>query len=378
MSGGTHYPKILAQNELNNRNLLAKSEQSNKKALTSFCRCYPYLFDGLTFLLSNPKHINGKHRNYLNPGEPMVDVIERKDDNNELFYKTMMPIDTFYQMCLGTDNLDQCRDLLQQVMKFVDEPGLKRIFYLQEDGKTMVTDLTQPIRISFQHITGRTLTRNEILYQKNFANNGTESRANVGNPIAFVTIEYHKGLFKDLLHQNSNGTIGWRYFRTAPHFQANLISTIKQLLESDYFTTYKNGKLSVVNAPLMPHDARELYFFLLERNNDTADAIRFTTLELCKRCEGFGRYINRFTLADGTVRETVPTSRGFELRAKIEKIIVTMKQMALHGNMDGSILLPYELDENRVMFDPNQDVIQIKILHPNKMLKYDLKQIPPM
>ena len=136
--------------------------------------------------------------------------------------------------------------------------------------------------------------------------------------------------------------------------------------------------MSVVNAPLMPHDARELYFFLLERNNDTADAIRFTTLELCKRCEGFGRYINRYTVADGSVRESVPTSRGFELRAKIEKIIVTMKQMALHGNMDGSILLPYELDENRVMFDPNQDIIQIKILHPNKMLKYDLKQIPPM
>lgn len=157
-----------------------------------------------------------------------------------------------------------------------------------------------------------------------------------------------------------------------------MIATIKQLLESDYFNTYKDGKLSVVNAPLMPHDARELYFFLLERNNDTADAIRFTTLELCHRCEGFGRYINRHTLKDGTVVESVPTSRGFELRAKIEKIIVTMKQMALHGNMDGSILLPYELDENRVMFDATRDIIQIKILHPDKMLRYDLNQIPQL
>ena len=373
---GTHYPQILAQNELSNRELV-KTEQSNKKTLTSFCRCYPYLFDGLTFLLSNPKHINGKHRNYLNPNAPKVDVVERKDDDSELFYKTMMPIDTFYQMCLGTDNLDQCRDLLQQIMKFVDEPGLKKIFYHQDDGQTVV-DLTQPIRISFQHITGRNLTRNELQYQKNFAKNGTESRANASNPIAFVTIEYHKGLFKDLLHQNTNGTIGWKYFRTAPHFQANLIATIKQLLESDYFNTYKDGKLSVVNAPLMPHDARELYFFLLERNNDTADAIRFTTLELCHRCEGFGRYINRHTLKDGTVVESVPTSRGFELRAKIEKIIVTMKQMALHGNMDGSILLPYELDENRVMFDATRDIIQIKILHPDKMLRYDLNQIPQL
>ena len=76
--------------------------------------------------------------------------------------------------------------------------------------------------------------------------------------------------------------------------------------------------------------------------------------------------------------ESVPTSRGFELRAKIEKIIVTMKQMALHGNMDGSILLPYELDENRVMFDATRDIIQIKILHPDKMLRYDLNQIPQL
>lgn len=384
MTNTTKVPIILAKNELNDTKARqmakvisnkAMAEHNNSRALTNFYNYFPYVFDGLCYLLSDAKLVNSKHRNYLEPNGAPIDIIERKDNKNELFYKSMMPIDKFFQMCLG-QHLDQSRKLLQQLLRVADKPESKVILYYQDDG-TLVLDKTQPIRISFQHITGRPLTQKELQYTANFANNSIESRAQV-NPIAYITIEYHKGLFQDLLHKNPNGTLGWRYYKTAPHFTANLENIIHELVESKFFDTYKDGKLNAVRAPLLSSDARALYKFLLGFNNDQNDCIQFTTLRLCNECPGFSNFINRYTKADGTVVESVPKSRGFELRAKIEKIIVVMNLLARKGYMDGSVILPYELDENSVAYFTTNDTIRIRILRPDKYLHYDIKQIPQM
>jgi len=382
MSKTTKVPIILAKNELNDEQTkaMAKSivpadaEHNNARSLTNFYNYFPYVFDGLCYLLSDVNYINGKHKNYLEPNGKPVDIIERKDNNNELFYKSMLPIDVFAKMCLG-EHLDQWPKLLSQLIKVNDKPESKVIFYEQDDG-TLVRDLTQPIRISFQHVTGRNLTPRELQYQKNFAQNGNINTQ--VNPIAYITIEYHKGWFKDLLHKNPNGALGWKYYRTAPHFTANLDDTVRYLLESKFFDTYKDGRLNAVRAPLLPSDARALYKFLLGFNNDTNEYIQFTTLRLCKECPGFGSYINRKQKVDGTITESVPVGRGYELRAKLEKIIVTMKVMAQHGYMDGSVILPYELDPNTVQYKVAESMIKIKILRPDKHLHFDVKQIPQL
>lgn len=384
MSKTTKVPIILAKNELNDEQTKAMAKsivpadavRNNARSLTNFYNYYPYVFDGLCYLLSDAKLVNAKHKNYLEPGGKPVDIIERKDNNNELFYKSMLPIEKFAKMCLG-EHLDQWPKLLSQLMKVADKPEYKLIFYWQDDG-TLVRDLTQPIRISFQHVTGRNLTPRELQYQQNFAQNGNITSP--VNPIAYITIEYHKGLFKDLLHRNADGALGWKYYQTAPHFTANLCDTVRRLVDDNFFDTYKDGKLNAVRAPLLASDARALYKFLLGFNNDMPEQthLQFTTLRLCKECPGFGNFINRNTRKDGTVNESVPTSRGFELRAKLEKLIVTMKMMAKNGYMDGSVILPYELDENSVSYNMNNDTIRIRILRPDKYLHYDIKQIPQM
>lgn len=409
---GTHYPKVMVANVVNDSNYIDKSSainahlpefQNNKKSLTSFRNGYSYIFDGLCYLLSQRNLVNMQRPNYFDPtGEP-VDIIERKNDSNEFFYKSVIPIDTFYKMCLGEKNLDQHRDLLKQLCNFLEGKNQAKNIYYFNDAGELIIDKTQPIRISFQHITGVSLSaavlknvldaelkkpldermgksdiEKEADARVRKINNYQNNFESATNPIEFITIEYHKGLFKDLLHQNKGGVLGWNYYRAANHFTANSRAAIRELKEDDYFEKYNGGELSKLKVPLFEYDVTQFYYFLLERNNDVSEKIEFSTLEYCKACDGCSQYINRKTVVQGVIHESVPASRGFDLRVKIKKIIIVMKKLALKGEMDGSILLPYELDENRVSFNQDKNTISIKVIRPDKYLHYDIKQIPPM
>lgn len=410
----THYPKVMVANALNESNYLDKSTainahlpefQNNKKSLTSFRNGYSYIFDGLCYLLSQRDLVNQQRPDYFNTnGSKPIDVIERKDDENEFFYKSVIPINTFFKMCLGPKNLDQHRELLKQLYNFTESKNqTKNIYYFNEAGE-LIIDKTQPIRISFQYVTGLSLNASvlkkvldeelekpinermgkaeieevantKVQHITNYRNNFE----NAQNPIEFITIEYHKGLFKDLLRQNDKGFLGWNYYRAANHFTANSRAAIREFRETDFFETYNNGELNKTKVPLFEYDVTQFYYFLLERNNDVSDKIEFSTLEYCKSCDGCSQYINRKTDVQGIVHESVPASRGFELRVKIKKIIISMKKMAFKGEMDGSILLPYELDENKVSYSTDKNTITIKVIRPNnKFLHYDLNQIPPI
>ncbi|MCF0232618.1 MAG: hypothetical protein HUJ63_10240 [Enterococcus sp.] len=410
---GTHYPKVMVANALNESNYFDKSKainanlpefQDNKKSLTSFRNGYSYIFDGLCYLLSQRNFVNVKRPNYFDPNGQPVDVIERKDDDNEFFYKSVIPIDTFFKMCLGKKNMEQSRELLKQLYNFTESKNqVKNIYYFNDAGE-LIIDKTQPIRISFQYVTGLSLNASvlkkvmdaelEKPLQERMGQSDIEKTANkkiqhitnyrnnfgnAQNPIEFITIEYHKGLFKDLLKQNKNGFLGWNYYRATNHFTAKCRAAIKEFRDVAFFENYNNGELNKTKVPLFEYDVTQFYYFLLERNNDSSKKIEFSTLEYCKSCDGCSQYINRKTDLQGVIRESVPSSRGFELRVKIKKIIIVMKKLAIQGEMNGSILLPYELDENRVSYNTDKNTISIKVLYPSdRYLSYDVNQIPPL
>lgn len=360
------YPRILAKNETrDNRDLNIyaiegieeSGETLNKRALTEFNRGYPYIFDGLSYIctwLANEYYLtrNGERR----------DLIGRKDDPTETHYRTILPIWAFLDDCCG-ERKQVRQKVLLEIIKLAQKEE-KKILSLNDNYNI----LTAPVRIDLITKNGDTVTAAEKQNIKNLQQRfivdkndryHQQTYTTREAPIAFIVLEYYKPLFEPILEKNSKGGIGRDYFQFPAFFQANLDATIRELVESNYF---ENTDLTREKVPITSINARQVFEVIADHDNGKGDHIIIPALEMARRC--FPRYITRYTVKNGDVKESIPYSRGFEMRAKIKKAIIVFKKMGRTGEMDGGRLLPVELVESSVSYNKQTQEFKIRVIRP--------------